>query len=65
MFDYCVKSLNISPSESWHLDMMEITRLADHKQPDIDLSQMLNFERIKNGASKEWLQRGDLSLQNN
>ena len=55
-FKVCVNHLKIPPSEAWKMDLVEIIKLSDDgKRSDIDLSLMLNFERIKNGASKEWL----------
>ena len=61
-FDYwswwrlCVKEFNISPSEAWSLDMVEIKNLINESNNPIDTSVMLNYERVKNGASKRWLQ---------
>ena len=54
-FKYSVKLLNISPSEAWNLDMVEIDCLSENKDTSLDLTIMLNYEREKNGASKEWL----------
>ena len=57
-FEYAVNELKIQPSESWSLDLVEINKLAKKVQSNqIDTSIMLNYERIKNGASKKWLQR--------
>lgn len=64
-FKYCVKELKISPSESWRLDLVEISHLSDNKQNNIDLTVMLNFERKINGATKEWLNGGDVSQLKN
>lgn len=53
-----VRELNIAPSEVLKLDFVEVIHLLDRNlKSDMDLSLMLNFERIKNGASKEWLQK--------
>jgi hypothetical protein len=50
--------LRIQPSESWGLDIVEINKLTSSSvNKDIDLSVMLNFERIKNGADRSWLQK--------
>jgi hypothetical protein len=58
MFKLCVTHLKIPPSEAWNLDIVEIHHLLDNKESkDIDCSIMLNFERIKNGADKLWLQK--------
>ena len=38
------------------MDMVEISNLAENNSHGVDISIMLNFERVKNGASKEWLQ---------
>ena len=54
----CVNQLKIAPSEAWDLDYIEINYLLDKEnKADIDTSIMLNYERIENGASKEWLQQ--------
>lgn len=45
----------MSPSEAWKLDFVEVNKLLDVKRENIDTSIMLNYERTKNGASKEWL----------
>jgi len=38
--------------------LVEINKLAKlAKNNDVDTSIMLNFERIKNGADKSWLQK--------
>jgi len=40
------------------MDLAEIITLLDNQDSkDIDTSIMLNFERIKNGADKSWLQK--------
>lgn len=53
-----MRELKIAPSEAWLLDYAEIKNLADVKDADdIDLSIMLNFERVKNGADLNWLHR--------
>jgi len=58
MFKICVNHLKITPSEAWKMDLSEIITLLDNKENnDIDTSIMLNFERIKNGADKSWLQK--------
>jgi hypothetical protein len=56
-FRYCVKDLNVAPSEAWNLDLVEINHLAEQKKSNIDISLMLNFERKQNGATSEWLAR--------
>ena len=55
MFKLCVNHFKIAPSEAWAMDIVEISRLFDNKTKDIDISMMLNFERIRNGADKLWL----------
>lgn len=46
----------MQPSEAWSLDFVEIYYLFDlSSKKDIDISLMLNFERVQNGASREWL----------
>lgn len=58
MFKICVNHLKITPSEAWKMDLAEIITLLDNQDSkDIDTSIMLNFERIKNGADKSWLQK--------
>tara|TARA_R110000787_G_C13224207_1_gene426521 strand:- start:24 stop:188 length:165 start_codon:yes stop_codon:yes gene_type:complete len=53
-----VNELKIAPSEAWKLDIAEVVQLLDNQSDSsIDTSIMLNFERIKNGASKQWLQK--------
>jgi len=40
------------------MDLAEIITLLDNQDSKhIDTSIMLNFERIKNGADKSWLQK--------
>ncbi len=40
------------------MDLAEIAQLLhDDKTNEIDTSIMLNYERVKNGASKQWLQK--------
>lgn len=57
-FKVCVNELKMQPSEAWALDFVEIYHLFDlGSKSDIDISLMLNFERIQNGASREWLQK--------
>lgn len=57
-FRICVKQLNLQPSEAWRLDFQEIKYLLEiENKGQPDLSVMLNYERIQNGASKEWLQK--------
>ena len=53
----CVNQLKISPSEAWQLDFVEVKKLLDQEDKTMDLSIMLNYERSKNGASKQWLQK--------
>lgn len=56
-FRICVNRLKIQPSEAWHLDFQEIKYLLEiENKVQTDLSVMLNYERIQNGASKKWLQ---------
>ena len=58
-FKACVTELKIPPSEAWNLDFIEIYHLFElNKKSDIDISLMLNFERLANGASSEWLNSG-------
>ncbi len=58
MFKRCVNELKISPSEAWKMDVVEFIHLvSENKKPKDDASVMLNFERVQNGASKEWLQK--------
>lgn len=70
VFDYwswfrvCVKETKVAPSEFWKMDLIDMINLhydESTKQPQ-DTSVMLNFERVLNGADKQWL-RGDVSLQ--
>jgi hypothetical protein len=57
-FRICVKQLKIQPSEAWRMDFKEIQYLLEiERKTSPDLSVMLNYERIQNGASKEWLQK--------
>jgi len=54
----CVNHLNIQPTEAWKVDIVEVVHLMDNPESnEMDLSVMLNFERVKNGASKQWLQK--------
>jgi hypothetical protein len=55
---YCVKTLQIAPTEAWKMDFVEISHLMDeeHKTTNIDVSVMLNYERVKNGVDAKWLQ---------
>jgi len=40
------------------MDLVEISQLLhDDKNNEIDTSIMLNYERVKNGAAKKWLQK--------
>lgn len=40
--------------------MAEIISLLDFEQKnDIDLSVMLNYERVRNGAPRKWLMKKD------
>ena len=61
-FDYwgwwkaCVDR-QISPSEAWKLDFVEVRKLLEQEDKSMDLSIMLNYERAANGASKTWLQK--------
>ena len=58
VFKYCVKELKLSPIEFWQMDLAEIAQLLhDDKNNEIDTSIMLNYERVKNGAAKKWLQK--------
>ena len=58
IFRLCVNELKIAPSEAWALDFVEVLHLVNSKQQkSSDTSIMLNFERIQNGASSEWLQK--------
>jgi len=53
----CVSDLSIAPSEAWKLDIVEIAQINFNASNEkADMSVMLNFERIHNGASKQWLQ---------
>lgn len=56
-WSYCVKELKIPPSEAWRMDYVEISHLLESPKSDIDISLMLNYERVQNGAKQEWLQR--------
>ena len=52
----CVNDLKMAPSEAWSIDIVEFSHLLDNSSSNKDdLSVMLNFERIQNGASKKWL----------
>ena len=60
-FQSCVRDLKLPPSEAWHLDQVELFKLFDiakNSGSNIDISEMLNFERIANGADREWIQNG-------
>jgi hypothetical protein len=58
VFRLCVNELKIAPSEAWKLDLVEVIHLLNQdKNQGVDASIMLNHQRVKNGASKEWLQR--------
>lgn len=49
----------MQPSEAWGLDFVEIRCLSEiSNESKQDLSLMLNFERQRNGATKDFL-RGD------
>jgi hypothetical protein len=46
----------LQPSEAWNLDLVELIHLSDQENKQgVDLSVMLNAERMINGASQEWL----------
>ena len=47
----------MQPDQAWALDCVEIIKLINGKDESQDLSIMLNYERVRNGASKEWLQK--------
>lgn len=54
--------MKIQPSEAWRLDFVELMQLTNQESNNkSDISIMLNFERKANGASKQWLNGGDLS----
>ena len=54
----CVNHLNIQPAEAWNVDIIEVVHLLDNQESkEMDFSVMLNYERIKNGADKQWLQK--------
>lgn len=38
------------------MDIVEVSHLVDQNNNADDLSVMLNFERVQNGACKKWLQ---------
>lgn len=38
------------------MDMVEVSQLLNKPSNHDDISVMLNFERLQNGASKKWLQ---------
>ena len=49
--------MKISPSEAWSMDLLEIVKLLGIPDKEKqDLSLMLNYERMQNGATKEFLQ---------
>ena len=51
-----VKDIGIAPSEAWNLDLLECFKLLDIKlETKQDLSLMLNYKRLQNGASYNWL----------
>ena len=50
-----VKDLKIQPSQAWELDFVELHVLINQDNSTDDLSVMLNFERVMNGADKKWL----------
>tara|TARA_R110002096_G_C14367135_1_gene704514 strand:- start:77 stop:232 length:156 start_codon:yes stop_codon:yes gene_type:complete len=45
----------MSPHDAWNLDFVELSQLFDYENNNIDVSFMLNFERLQNGATKDWL----------
>ncbi len=48
-----IKDHNISPSEAWKLDMVDICCIADHKfESNQDTSMMVNAQRKANGMSE-------------
>jgi len=50
----------LQPSEAWRLDFVELMYLSDQEnKQEVDLSVMLNAERMINGASQEWLKGVD------
>lgn len=52
-----VSEYKIAPSEFWKMDFPETIRLIQQEpKADQDRSFMVNAERMKNGAPKEWLQ---------
>lgn len=51
-----VGDLKIQPSEFWKMDFAETMHLITQDQKsDQDRSYMVNAERMRNGAPKEWL----------
>lgn len=55
-FNAAVKQLKLTTNDAWSLDFVEIYNLFDlNDKQENDTSIMLNFERVQNGASKEWL----------
>ena len=52
-----VTELKIQPDQAWKLDFVEIHKLINTSASASDLSVMLNYERVQNGASKKWLQK--------
>lgn len=51
-----IKDHNISPSEAWQLDMVDICCIADHKfESTQDTSMMVNAQRKANGMSDNLL----------
>jgi len=52
--------LKLQPSEAWNIDLVEILHLSEQEsKQEVDLSVMLNAERMINGASQEWLKGVD------
>ena len=52
-----VKQYKLAPSEVWKMDFVEVNYIIDSQQNNIDISFMLNHERIQNGANPKWLQK--------
>jgi hypothetical protein len=55
-FKVLVKQENIAPSEVWKLDIpMVKSILSDQLTQPMDLTIMLNAERMQNGATREFI----------
>ena len=52
---YLVEEKKISPSEAWHIRIIDAMYLAEIKVKDVDQAFYVNEIRKMNGASEEFL----------